>query len=983
MPDVSLNGIEFQIKGSTGNASSSIDSLVKKLDSLKTALANAGNVKVLANGLKNLQKAMESIAKSDVRGTTSALKELGKTAQNLQGLANMSKDLASFARAMVKLSEDPSQLLDLAQALQVIGSVDLSNLVAASDALRSFSDAMRAVNSGSSRSGETEAQATAWSKLGDALRGVANIGAKGASGIFKLLSFPFKGAVKNVGAFAKSLGDVGNKFKRILGYRIIRSIIKEIEQAFGEGIKNLYGWSKAMGGATISGKNFAQTMDGLATSSAYFKNSIGAMVAPIISALAPAIDYIIDKVVALINVINQLMALLGGATSWNKAIRKASEFEDAAGGAGGAAKEALRYLAPFDELNRLPDDNKGGGGGGSGDDYSGMFEEQTEFLEGLKDFADSIRAAIDAGDWEGLGVLIGDKVNELIEKIDFASLGTKVGEKINALFTTEYWTLNTINFQNIGKKIAEFLTGENGIGGALREIDFSNIGGIMAEKLTALPETLIGVVNSLDFSVVGKSLGDIIKGFANDMADQINKIDWGTTLRNIVTGIVDFIKGLDINGIVESILKLTGSIIGAVIEGIGPLLVDLADTLTSPDTWALVTAWLADLPAKMKQAGISAINALGDPIIDGLNSLIEKINSSGLAKALGIEVEPIEFKLIPDIPKEELTKNYDEAKRSLEESAKNKPVELSSTANFTDWEVNGSKNKADVKAFTTWSSTANWKDWEVYGSKNASTVDKFTTWGSTADWNNWSVYGSKSSSSVSKFTTWSSTADWKDWKVYGSKSSSNVNSFTTWDSTANWNRQTIGNSWGGTTWDSTAKFTGYAIESSLQDPDGRLKVNGTFNIVKLTGNKNIDQVKASGGVYTGGGWKPVQSFAGGGSPFGGQIFRARENGNPELVGTLRGSTAVMNNDQIVASVSYGVARAIAGIHFQMTGLSASAPAMEESANEDTMYRAFRRALDETDFGKDISIDGEPIYQSVVRRNRQNTRATGVNQLAMA
>ena len=83
------------------------------------------------------------------------------------------------------------------------------------------------------------------------------------------------------------------------------------------------------------------------------------------------------------------------------------------------------------------------------------------------------------------------------------------------------------------------------------------------------------------------------------------------------------------------------------------------------------------------------------------------------------------------------------------------------------------------------------------------------------------------------------------------------------------------------------------------------------------------------------------------------------------------------------AVSAGVARAIAGIHFQMTGLSASAPAMEESANEDTMYRAFRRALDETDFGKDISIDGEPIYQSVVRRNRQNTRATGVNQLAMA
>lgn len=978
MPDVSLNGIEFQIKGSTGNASSSIDSLVGKLNALKAALENAGNVKTLANGLKGLQKAMEGISKADVSGTTSALRALGKTAQDLQGLANTSKDLASFARAMVKLSEDPSKLHELASALNIVGSVDLTNLVAASDALRAFADAMRAINSGGG-SRETEAQATAWSRLGNAINGIVNGGAKG---FMRLLAFPFTRAAKDIGGYAKSIWGVVSGFKRIVGYRLIRSIIREVTQAFSEGIKNLYGWSKAMGGATISGKNFAQTMDGLATSSAYFKNSIGAMVAPIISALAPAIDYIIDKVVALINVINQLFALLGGATSWNKAIRKASEFEDAAGGAGGAAKEALRYLAPFDELNRLPDDNKGGGGGGSGDDYSGMFEEQTEFLEGLKDFADSIRAAIDAGDWEGLGVLIGDKVNELIDKIDFASLGTKVGEKINALFTTEYWTLNTINFQNIGKKIAEFLTGENGIGGALREIDFSNIGGIMAEKLTALPETLIGVVNNLDFSVVGKSLGDTIRGFLDGITEFIQNVDWGETLENAITGMFDFISGLDIQSLAESVLSLLGSVVGAVADGLGTLMLDLVDVIIDPNTWTLVGAWLQDLPAKLKNIGINAINAFVSPLTDGINSWIEKYNGTALAEKLG-KIEPLSFELIPTIPQEELTKHYDEAKRSLEENAKNKPVELSSTANFTDWEVNGSKNKADVKAFTTWSSTANWKDWEVYGSKNASTVDKFTTWGSTADWNNWSVYGSKSSSSVSKFTTWSSTADWKDWKVYGSKSSSNVNSFTTWDSTANWNRQTIGNSWGGTTWNSTAKFTGYAIESSLQDSDGRLKVNGTFNIVKLTGNKNIDQVKAGGGVYTGGGWKPVQSFAGGGSPFGGQIFRARENGNPELVGTLRGSTAVMNNDQIVASVSAGVARAIAGIHFQMTGLSASAPAMEESANEDTMYRAFRRALDETDFGKDISIDGEPIYQSVVRRNRQNTRATGVNQLAMA
>jgi hypothetical protein len=39
------------------------------------------------------------------------------------------------------------------------------------------------------------------------------------------------------------------------------------------------------------------------------------------------------------------------------------------------------------------------------------------------------------------------------------------------------------------------------------------------------------------------------------------------------------------------------------------------------------------------------------------------------------------------------------------------------------------------------------------------------------------------------------------------------------------------------------------------------------------------------------------------------MFIAREAG-PELVGNLGGSTAVMNNDQIVASVSDGVYKAV-------------------------------------------------------------------------
>lgn len=67
---------------------------------------------------------------------------------------------------------------------------------------------------------------------------------------------------------------------------------------------------------------------------------------------------------------------------------------------------------------------------------------------------------------------------------------------------------------------------------------------------------------------------------------------------------------------------------------------------------------------------------------------------------------------------------------------------------------------------------------------------------------------------------------------------------------------------------------------------------------------------ARGGIFENGSWHNITKYASGGTPNMGQLFYAREAG-PELVGTLKGrGTAVMNNDQIVASVSQGVSDAV-------------------------------------------------------------------------
>jgi hypothetical protein len=99
---------------------------------------------------------------------------------------------------------------------------------------------------------------------------------------------------------------------------------------------------------------------------------------------------------------------------------------------------------------------------------------------------------------------------------------------------------------------------------------------------------------------------------------------------------------------------------------------------------------------------------------------------------------------------------------------------------------------------------------------------------------------------------------------------------------------------------------------------------GTKSSVKVSSNGALNlgddainafkkkKKKATGGVYKNGQWHDIRNYAAGGSPLSGQMFIAREAG-PELVGNLGGSTAVMNNDQIVASVSAGVAQAVASV----------------------------------------------------------------------
>ena len=125
-----------------------------------------------------------------------------------------------------------------------------------------------------------------------------------------------------------------------------------------------------------------------------------------------------------------------------------------------------------------------------------------------------------------------------------------------------------------------------------------------------------------------------------------------------------------------------------------------------------------------------------------------------------------------------------------------------------------------------------------------------------------------------------------------------------------------------------------AINTAL----GKLRDISIMGLSPFTGLKNISVPS-------------IPLLAGGGIVSSGQVFVANEAG-PELVANVGRKTAVMNNDQIVESVSRGVYQAVAR-------------AMVESGNGQVV---------------EAKVNDKVLFEVVVNRNRQETMRTGYSPL---
>lgn len=676
---VEIEGLEFQIEAKSENAAKGVDALINSFNKLKAATKGGA-------GLNNISKKLDAI--SNAKLSMSGIEKIEDLTKSLNSLSNVkisstiSKRITEIGASLNSLDWSGVEKVEaLSTALQNMQGIQIPNMrnitgnqTATPTGTAAPADPAGATNAGAAATAATSgitqytsqitAAATQTRGFLGVLQGVGGVFSRAFSAVGGVALKAFQAALKGVSTAAKSavnackklgstigskliskvkqvtsgMGQLFSSLKRIAMYRMIRFFFAQLTAAMKEGIQNLYMYSSLMGGT------FKGSMDSLATSFQYLKNSMGAMVAPLINMIAPAVDALIDKFAALLNIVNQFFARLSGATTFTKAKKAAASYGDSISGAGKSAKKAAKDIKDatvgIDELNIISQKDSSGSGSGS-KNYGDMFET-VPIDSSISEFTDKLKAALDAGDWKTLGTLLGEKFNEIVDSIDWSGIGHKIGYGLNGAIQTAYWFLKTADFKNLGNHISEL------INGALEEIDFTYAGRLFTRKWTALFDLIIGLLGGLNWSLVGKSIGDFLKGAFNEAQEWIASYNWNKMGKDLWKNLKACIKGIDFAGVAQSFFKLLGSALAAAVSFIAGFVQGIweditgyfQEYLTNDDgTKKCGLDWVAGLLEGIwngiKNIGKWIKENVFDPFIDGFKECFGIHSPSTVMKEMG------------------------------------------------------------------------------------------------------------------------------------------------------------------------------------------------------------------------------------------------------------------------------------------------------------------------------------------------------------
>jgi methyl-accepting chemotaxis protein len=581
---------------------------------------------------------------------------------------------------------------------------------------------------------------------------------------------------------------------------LLRTAIKEVGQAFQEGLQNAYKFSKLHAGP------LSKALDGITSASTKMKNQLGAAFGGLITAITPILLQIINLVTQAADAITRLFAVLNGSGYHKHATDQVNEWGDAMGGAG---KKAKGLLASWDELTIIGSES-GGGGGGSSLSGDGMFE----WVEAQSESADLLK--------EGDFFKIGQKINEGLKDIS---------KKMKDWF-------EDLRKLELGKKFGDLLNGIFSDSSAWREA-----GSAVGDGLNTIVSIIYDFFTTFDGAQAGLSVAE----WFNGLFDEIDWLTLGKTLAEFLLDAVDFafnfITNIDWFGLLVGIFDTVLGFVKTILE--------------DPTRLAKLGLLIGFTTGNTMMIAISGGYLLGDAIMNlGGNPAAVLLNAAdwgaNFTTYIGESIDPVTGEL---------------------------------TMTFEEWQAKGEEafdniGQAGAEAFG-----------DIADSTKPVTDDLDTISGVIDD----------------------SVGAANDYKGAMDEATSAVSDYGKTFEDANKEAQTGL----GVIQDARKELESMdaAATTGLLNPFKEVtSVIGTINsmISKLTSKPFVIKANVQGSAVSGigrlGNTIGVKEYASGGFPEQGQLFISREAG-PEMVGTIGGSTAVANNDQIVAGIQNGVAAA--------------------------------------------------------------------------
>lgn len=593
--DLIESGKAFKIESGTDAVQSSMVRLVEKgteLENINSRLNNS--FQILSGKIYNLQQGIISVTESTgfLGSTLNGLKIVFNSSAT--GMEKIRKLFLNFPVSMIKVGI-AGMVKGLNALLPILKKVAL------------------------------EAQ--------KAMIAFAQMVGKGMIGGLKRLSAGIfginKGAKKAGYSFGKMLSTA---LLMGMAFRALSSVTKSIR----EGMENLAQYSK----------DTNTTLSGLMSSLTQLKNSFATAFSPILTTIAPALNYLISLLSSAVTALAQFFSALTGKSTFVKAVKVQQDYAASLEKTGGAAKAAEGALASFDKLN-VSQDKGNAGGGGNEISPSEMFET-VPIETAIKEMADKIKSLIHAEDWNGLGAYVAERLNEglqrvydvinwnniepkityfvdaftqtfnsLVDNLDWDLLGRTIGAGVNTIVNTLNLLIDGIDWTNLGKRLGD------GANGFVNEIDWKELGRLLGNKFMILPETLLGFVNQFDWGkfgteighslngalekidpdVLGASLSGLAVGILSGLNNAIATLDWHEIGQKIQT----FIKSIDWLSIAEELAQAAGGLIGGMAS--------------------VVAGLFEGIPEKVSDYFTQAVEECGGDIVRGL--------FWGIIKALG------------------------------------------------------------------------------------------------------------------------------------------------------------------------------------------------------------------------------------------------------------------------------------------------------------------------------------------------------------